>query len=92
MSLWTLIRPPCPHCDGKGGFMEGYYEPEFSGCRCCNPDERNEDTTTRVWRWHWWAFCFNEWRELRRLDRWIEQQPEVIAARADGESSNSREG
>lgn len=69
-----LLRPACPNCDGKGGFMSGYYEPEFSGCSCCNPDERNEDDPTRVWRWSWWLFLFQEWRERRRLDRWIDEQ------------------
>lgn len=75
--LWQLIRPDCPNCDGKGGFMDGYYQPEFSGCRCCNEDERNEDPVTRVWRWQWWLFQFSQWRERRRIDKWIDQQPEV---------------
>jgi hypothetical protein len=76
--LRKIIRPDCPNCNGAGGFMSGYYEPEFSGCRCCNPDEGNEDDITRVWRWRWWIFRFREWREMRRLDRWIDQQTEAM--------------
>lgn len=72
--LLDLIRPVCPACNGNGGHMSGYYEPEFSGCECCNPDEDNEDDITRVWRWHWWLYRFRIWREERRLDRWIEKQ------------------
>ncbi len=54
LKLWRLIRPACPHCEGKGGFMDGYYEPEWSGCRCCDPDEeRMDEPVTHVWRWHW---------------------------------------
>lgn len=77
--LADLIRPICPCCEGKGGFMDGYYEPEFSGCRCCNPDEDCDDEITRVWRWQWWMFRLAEWREMRRLDKWIDQQPETRA-------------
>lgn len=76
--LWRLIRPACPYCEGKGGFIDGYYEPEWSGCRCCDPDEeRMDDPVTHVWRWSWWWFRLSEWREMRRLDKWIDQQPEV---------------
>jgi hypothetical protein len=69
-----LVRPICPHCAGKGGFMEGYYEQEFYGCRCCNPDEDNDEDPTRVRRWHSWMFRFSEWRDAKRIDRWIDQQ------------------
>lgn len=39
--IWMLAkhRPfiTCPFCDGKGGAMSGYYEPEWSECRECYP-------------------------------------------------------
>jgi hypothetical protein len=70
--LLHLFRPICPLCDGEGGGMSGYYEPEFYGCRCCNAEEDNEAEPTRVWRWHWWAFRFAMWREERRFDKMIE--------------------
>lgn len=76
--LSQMIWPECPHCKGEGGFMDGYYEPEWSGCRCCDPkEERMDEPVTRVWRWHWWLFRFAEWREMRRIDKWIDQQPET---------------
>jgi hypothetical protein len=66
-----LMRPVCGFCDGRGGFTSGYYEPEWSGCPCCDPkEERMDEPVTRVWRWQWWAFRFREWRH----DRWIEKQ------------------
>jgi hypothetical protein len=68
--------------------MSGYYEPEFSGCECCNPDEHNEDDTTRVWRWSWWLFQLLQWRERRRLDRWIDKQVALDAARDLGEEKS----
>lgn len=35
--LWLRHRPlvTCPFCKGRGGAMEGYYEPEWSECRAC---------------------------------------------------------
>lgn len=92
MTLWELFRPECPHCDGKGGFMSGYYEPEFIGCECCNCDERNEADPTRVWRWQWWAFHFRQRREARRLDRWVDEQVKRDEAVTDGEAVSSKEG
>jgi len=39
MQLWLVIRHrpiiKCPICDGEGGAMSGYYEPEWSECPCC---------------------------------------------------------
>lgn len=67
--LYGLVRPICPDCDGSGGGMSGYYQPEFYGCRCCNEDEDNEDEVTRVWRWQWWAYRIEQWKH----DRWIER-------------------
>lgn len=79
-----FIRPICPFCEGKGGFVDGYYEPEFSGCRCCDPnEERMDEPVTRVWRWQWWLFRYREWREARRLDKWIDQQPEAWRGRKE---------
>lgn len=41
--IWALLwwQPffTCPVCDGAGGAMEGYYEPEWSECSSC---------------WHYW--------------------------------------
>lgn len=88
MSLTNLVRPPCPHCDGKGGFMDGYYEPEFSGCPCCNPDEENEDVPTRVWRFNWWVFRFRFWLENYRIDRWIDREVAKME-RPQGERSET---
>lgn len=64
-----LFRPICPHCDGKGGFMSGYYEPEFSGCSCCNEDEQREEDVVRVWRWQWWLHQYRMWQEERYWSR-----------------------
>lgn len=74
MGLWNIIRPVCPACDGKGGSMSGYYEPEFDSCRCCNRDDQNDEEVTHVWRWQWWRFKFNQWREDRAIDKWVEQE------------------
>lgn len=70
-ALRNLIRPVCPNCDGKGGHMDGYYQPEFSECDCCNPMGDNEQEPTRVWRWRWWQHRVWLWREERRWDRMI---------------------
>jgi hypothetical protein len=69
-----MLRIVCPACNGDGGEMSGYYEPEFSECQCCNERGDNEEEVTRVWRWRWWWFRFNQWRADRALDRWIEQE------------------
>ena len=58
--------------------MDGYYEPEFYGCRCCNQDEDSEENPTRVWRLHWWMFRLKEWRAAKRLDRWIDDEVEKM--------------
>ncbi len=80
MWLYDLVRPVCWHCNGRGGFMDGYFEPEFSGCQCCNPDEENEDKITRVWRWRWWIFRYKMWR----ADRWIDKQMAKIEREEKG--------
>lgn len=67
--LYGLIRPICPQCRGQGGF-KNYYGDDWSGCHCCNPEEDNEDTITRVWRWRWWAYL----HEMRQLDKWVDKQ------------------
>lgn len=45
--LWLVIRWralfKCPICDGAGGAMEGYYEPEWSECECYYYWESLED-------------------------------------------------
>jgi hypothetical protein len=69
VALFDFIRPVCPHCAGKGGFVDGYYEPEFYGCRCCNEDESREEPVTRVWRWRWWLFRLDQWREGRHWEK-----------------------
>lgn len=79
-NLYSLIRPICPHCHGEGGGMSGYYEPEWSGCRCCDPDERRMDDPTpmRVWRWHLWRFNYAERREAERLDRYCDRESDKM--------------
>ncbi len=38
--LWLVIKHRsffrCPFCEGKGGAMSGYYEPEWSECHACH--------------------------------------------------------
>jgi hypothetical protein len=67
--LRNLIQPVCPACNGAGGGMCGYYEPEFYGCDCCNEDEDNEAEITRVWRWRWWGHRYRLWQDERYYDR-----------------------
>jgi hypothetical protein len=69
--LYGLIRPVCPHCDGKGGAVSGYYEPEWSGCRCCDPDEAriDEPVPVRVWRWHLWRYWLDQRRDERHWEK-----------------------
>jgi hypothetical protein len=76
--MMHVLHPVCPHCLGEGGHMSGYYEPEFYGCRCCNPDEENENNPTRVWRWKWWVFQLSEWRAARRMDKWVDSEVEKM--------------
>jgi hypothetical protein len=78
--LYGLIRPICPHCDGQGGGMSGYYEPEWSGCRCCDPDEKRIDDPLpmRIWRWHLWLFNREQRREDARLDRWCDRDSDKL--------------
>lgn len=68
--LRDLIRPICKRCDGKGGWVSGYYEPEYNECDCCNPGGDNNPDITRVWLWHWWIYA----REERRFARWCEEE------------------
>lgn len=74
MIVWlrNLIRPVCQCCDGKG-HHQAYYEPEYYGCRCCNPNEDREEPVTRVWFWQAWWQRFDDWREERRIDRLIRE-------------------
>lgn len=68
--LLGIVRPTCPACEGEGGAMTGYYEPEFSECMCCYYDRWYDDSNpTRVWRWQAWAHRYQEWRTARHWDR-----------------------
>jgi len=70
--LLSIVRPVCPECDGNGGGMSGYYEPEWSDCDCCNPQGRDleDGRITRVWRWRLWQRRYELWK----LDRWIDRE------------------
>lgn len=51
--IWLVIkhRPwlRCPFCQGKGGEVSGYYEPEWTECRDCWPYYR--DLEDHRWTW-----------------------------------------
>jgi len=65
----NLFRPVCPACEGKGGEISGYYEPEFSECGCCYEDRWYGDSNpTRVWRWRRWTWRYQEWRTARHWE------------------------
>lgn len=68
-SIYNLIRPICPLCGGTGGAISGYYEPEWSECRLCNPDDEREEKIIRIWFWDIWRHN----QEMRELDKWCEE-------------------
>jgi hypothetical protein len=71
MHLLSTIKPICPFCNGNGGAMSGYWQPEFDACECCNPNDDHEEEIVRVWRWRIWLHRFEIWRENRIFDRMI---------------------
>lgn len=69
-----LFRPICPACNGEGGAMSGYYEPEFSECGCCYPDRWYEDSNpTHVWRWRAWVWRYQQRRTERHWNKIYEE-------------------
>lgn len=78
--LLGIFRPVCPACDGEGGSMSGYYEPEFSECSCCYEDPWWEESNpTRVWRWRTWKWRYAEWRNKRHWERLYSEQEHRFA-------------
>ena len=65
--MFNLIRPICPECDGEGGRMSGYYQPEWSECGLCNPDGTVDEPVARVWFWQVWRWRYHLWRMDRRI-------------------------
>lgn len=57
----------CPHCDGKGGGVEGYYEPEWFECPCCNEDGEGTGKVTPER-----LAAYN--KEIADRDAWIERE------------------
>lgn len=53
VKAWLVVRHrpffTCPLCKGKGGAMQGYYEPEWSECSACY--ERWESLDDHGWTW-----------------------------------------
>lgn len=56
--LWLHPLFKCPFCDGAGGAMEGYYEPEWSECHCWHSWETLED---RGLKWFTGRLPLIEW-------------------------------
>lgn len=50
--------------------MDGYYQPEFSECRCCYEDRWWEESNpTRAWRWRTWVWRYQEWRTRQHWEQ-----------------------
>ena len=66
--IHDVICPPCPECGGEGGGKD--YFGEWSGCKCCNPNEDREEKTVRIWFWQVWMWEYKLWK----LDRWVDKE------------------